>query len=216
MHYGDKTIKKNAKNKRLNIIKLIKKKNGKTSSAHQALLNRITKNKLPSKNKEKIKKRPTSSAQDSVESMRTEDRNISFHSNRMTDFEQTVASKYKQANGTVIHTAANGKLDSVKTLKKVDTKLNTFHNNIPKNNNMSIDNKGKNCSFMRPNNSTSYLEKLRTDLISKSSLKSTEQNTAERGGNNYKMIDYKKLLEELMEAKHKNSKFENEIKVKFF
>jgi hypothetical protein len=187
--------------------KITKKKNGKTSSMNQAILSRIVKDTIPKKNGMN-KKRPMSSAQDSIETIRTEDRNISFHSNRINDFESTVASKYKKTNGKVIHTAANGKLESVKTMRKVDTKLNTFHNNIPKNT-FSAENSYKN-SQIKPNNSTSYLEKLKTDLISKSSLKS--ESTIPDKPNN-KQIDYKRLLEELMEAKHKNSKLENEMKV---
>lgn len=179
-----------------------KKKNGKNSSMTHTLLTRMVKDKIPNN---KIKKRTTTSCQDSVESMRIEDRNISFNSNRVHDFEQTVASKYKKINGTVIHTSANGKLD--KCIKNIDSKSNTFNNNIPKST-TSGENHYKN-NQIKPNNSTSYLEKLKIDLIYKSSLKSDQ--TVDRG----KTIDYKRILEEFMDSKHKNSKLEYEIKVFF-
>lgn len=192
-----------------------RKKNGKTNSMNQSLLSKIVKDKIPKKNP-LAKKRPQSSAQESMESIKTEERNISFHSNRVHDFESTVASKYKKTNGTVIHTCANGRIESVKTLKKVDTKLNTFHNNIPKG--ISIaDPKIKNC-LIKPNNSASYLDKLKSDLVGKSSLKSEhtipeKETKSSSGATPGKQFDYKRLLEELMEAKHKNSKLENEIRV---
>ena len=185
------------------IEKQTKKNKCKNSSMNQSLLSRIVKDKLPLP---RIKKRITTSCQDSVESMKIEDRNISFNSNRIHDFEQTVASKYKKSNGIVIHTAANGKNDSIKTcLKKVYSKFHTVHNKVPKWT-TSAENRYI-IPQIKPNNSTSYLEKLKIDLIYKNSLKSDQ--TLDRG----KIIDYKKILEELMEAKHKNSKLENEMKV---
>jgi hypothetical protein len=181
----------------------IKKKNVKTSSMNQLILTRIVKDKLPKS--VKVVKRPTSSVQESVDSVRLDEKNISFHSNRNTDFELTVASKYKKTNGNVIHTPPNGKLD-VKNNKKAENKVNNLHITIPKNI-TSTDHSIKNNS-MKPNHSASYLDKLKSDLVGKG-IQRTEHLTSDKS----KTIDYKKLLEELMEAKHKNTKLENEIKV---
>ena len=181
----------------------IKKKNLKTSSMNQSILTRIVKDTLPKS--VKVAKRPTSSVQESVDSVRLDDKNISFHSNRNNDFELTVASKYKKSNGTVIHTPPNGKLH-VKNINKGENRINNLHITIPK----SINNT-ENClknNMMKQNHSASYLDKLKTDLVCKGVHK-TEHVVTEKS----KTIDYKKLLEELMEAKHKNTKLENEMKV---
>jgi hypothetical protein len=182
----------------------MKKKNVKTSSMNQSILTRIVKDKLPKS--VKVVKRPTSSVQESVDSVRLDEKNISFHSNRNTDFELTVASKYKKTNGTVIHTPPNGKLD-VKSNKKAENKINNLHITIPKNI-TTTDHTVKN-NFMKPNHSASYLDKLKSDLVGGKGIQKTEHLSSDKS----KTIDYKKLLEELMEAKHKNTKLENEIKV---